>query len=184
MAILPPDASSEDIEIDPSLGFLSSFVQTALQNGAAPYISEEVRFEMGAVRPSHNDVAVDQSSSGLRFTAYERQNAPEQVNVRTVSRESSPVRGDFLTFFLSSFFPSFFLFFRRSHIQSWLALWSIWLESQYCCICQSFLIYWTCMTCYGCSTIRVVEIALRNYSCSAGLIIYSMTPLQIELKYT
>ena len=107
LAILPPDASSEDIEIDPSLGFLSSFVQTALQNGAAPYISEEVRFEMGAVRPSHNDVAVDQSSSGLRFTAYERQNAPEQVNVRTVSRESSPVRGNFLHLSLVYTIPTY-----------------------------------------------------------------------------
>lgn len=37
-AVLPPDASCEDIEIDPHLPFLHAFVQAALQNGAAPYI--------------------------------------------------------------------------------------------------------------------------------------------------
>lgn len=35
---LPPDASCEDIEIDPHLPFLNAFVQAALQSGAAPYI--------------------------------------------------------------------------------------------------------------------------------------------------
>lgn len=37
-AVLPPDASCEDIEIDPHLPFLTAFVQAALQSGAAPYI--------------------------------------------------------------------------------------------------------------------------------------------------
>ena len=90
--VLPADASCEDLEVDASLGFLSGFVQAALQNGAAPYISEADRFDMGAVRPSHQDAAVDHSQ-GLRFTAYERQGAPEAVSVRTVSRDPSPVRG-------------------------------------------------------------------------------------------
>ena len=90
--MLPADASCEDLEVDASLGFLSSFVQAALQAGAAPYISEADRFDMGAVRPSHQDAAVDHSQ-GLRFTAYERQGAPEAVTVRTVSRDPSPLRG-------------------------------------------------------------------------------------------
>ena len=90
--MLPADASCEDLEVDASLAFLSSFVQAALQNGAAPYISEADRIDMGAVRPSHQDAAVDHSQ-GLRFTAYERQGAPEPVTVRTISRDPSPVRG-------------------------------------------------------------------------------------------
>ena len=36
---MPPDASCEDIDIDPHLPFLNAFVQQALQDGAAPYIS-------------------------------------------------------------------------------------------------------------------------------------------------
>ena len=90
--VLPQDASCEDLEVDASLSFLSSFVQTALQDGAAPYISEADRFEMGAVRPTHQDNAADQTHA-LRFAAYEPSVQAEPVTVRTVSRDNSPVRG-------------------------------------------------------------------------------------------
>ena len=93
--VLPQDASCEDIEVDVNLGFLSSFVQTALQNGAAPYISEEDRFEMGAVRPTHQDNAADQTHA-LRFAAYESSAPAEPVTVRTISRDASPIRGKLL----------------------------------------------------------------------------------------
>jgi len=46
--VLPPDASCEDIEIDPHLPFLNAFVQAALQDGAAPYIP-------GMHRPTTHD---------------------------------------------------------------------------------------------------------------------------------
>lgn len=106
---LPEDASCEDLDVDPSLVFLSQFVQAALQNGAAPYISEADRFEMGAVRPTHQDNAADQTHA-LRFAAYERSPAPEQVSVRTVSRDPSPVRGEHHeTLILDSIYPSFSL---------------------------------------------------------------------------
>lgn len=55
-AALPADASCEDLEIDPALPFLDAHVASALANGAAPYITEEQRFAMGAVRPSHDEV--------------------------------------------------------------------------------------------------------------------------------
>ena len=56
-AALPADASCEDLEIDPALPFLDAHVASALANGAAPYITEEQRLAMGAVRPSLHDEA-------------------------------------------------------------------------------------------------------------------------------
>ena len=38
--VLPYDGSCEDIEADPDLAFLNSFVQASLQNGARPYSKE------------------------------------------------------------------------------------------------------------------------------------------------
>ena len=53
---LPADASCEDFEDEmpvlQSLSFLNRYVQDALQAGAAPYIPEEQRMEMGVVRPT------------------------------------------------------------------------------------------------------------------------------------
>lgn len=37
-AVLPADASAEDVDVDAALLFLDGFVAQALQNGAAPYI--------------------------------------------------------------------------------------------------------------------------------------------------
>lgn len=53
-AALPADASCEDVDVDPALSFLDGYVSEALQTGAAPYISQQDRFAMGAVRPSHH----------------------------------------------------------------------------------------------------------------------------------
>lgn len=66
-AALPADASCEDLEIDPALPFLDAHVASALANGAAPYITEEQRFAMGAVRPSHHDEVRSLPSPMLRL---------------------------------------------------------------------------------------------------------------------
>ena len=55
-AALPVDAAAEDIQVDSALEFLDHYSAAALARGAAPYISEEERFAMGVVRPSHHDV--------------------------------------------------------------------------------------------------------------------------------
>ncbi|CAL8463047.1 g2581 [Coccomyxa elongata] len=87
---LPADASCEDVDVDPSLPFLDGYVAAALANGAAPYISEQERFAMGVVRPSHHD-EVAEHTHALRFTAYEKAAPPTQAP--TQSREHSPLRG-------------------------------------------------------------------------------------------
>ena len=56
-AALPTDASCEDLQIDASLPFLNAFVQQALSNGAAPYISQQQRTSMGVLPTSrHHEV--------------------------------------------------------------------------------------------------------------------------------
>lgn len=71
--VLPEDASCEDLEVDPGLGFLSWFVQQALVAGAAPYISEDQRISLGVVRESAADQGPSSvpHSAPLRFAAYE-----------------------------------------------------------------------------------------------------------------
>lgn len=94
---MPADASCEDIDVDPGLGFLTNFVSNALANGAVPYISEADRLDMGVVRtsaPAATAAAAD-SSHALRFAAYERAAAPQAVQtVSVVNRDISPVRGE------------------------------------------------------------------------------------------
>eukprot|EP00004_Rigifila_ramosa_P013967 TRINITY_DN3136_c0_g1_i1.p1 TRINITY_DN3136_c0_g1~~TRINITY_DN3136_c0_g1_i1.p1 ORF type:complete len:1175 (-),score=295.81 TRINITY_DN3136_c0_g1_i1:102-3452(-) len=67
-AVLPIDGSCEDLEMDDRLSFLNSFVQTALANGAAPYVPPEERGGLG-----ENDLVVPTHSHNhsLRFEAYE-----------------------------------------------------------------------------------------------------------------
>lgn len=65
---LPADASCEDFEDEMpalrSLSFLNHYVQDALQAGAAPYIPEEQRLEMGVVRPTVLSEPLDTGECG------------------------------------------------------------------------------------------------------------------------
>lgn len=84
-AILPHDASCEDIEVDKNLSFLNDYIQQAIESGAMPYISENER--SGAVSVS-NFRSQDQQESGqhgLRFEAYEVPKAPVPSKVTPVS---------------------------------------------------------------------------------------------------
>lgn len=99
---LPPDASCEDLQIDVSLPFLNAFVQQALEQGAAPYISQQQRDSMGVMPTSrHHEVA--EQPHALRFAAYETAKAPgagqphnllESSSQGQRSRSNSPVKGE------------------------------------------------------------------------------------------
>lgn len=107
-AALPPDASCEDLQIDVGLPFLSAFVQQALEQGAAPYISQQQRTSMGVMPTSrHHEVA--EQPHALRFAAYEKAQAPGSAQAQhhltdgahqsgasqqSSSRSSSPVKGE------------------------------------------------------------------------------------------
>lgn len=78
---LPHDAAVEEVDVDPSLAFLNSHVNAALQHGAAPYLREEERVSMGVVRPSASGAEPDHLHQ-LRFTAYE---APKPATPQAVS---------------------------------------------------------------------------------------------------
>lgn len=100
-AALPLDASCEDLQIDASLPFLSAYVQQALANGAAPYISQQQRTSMGVMPSSrHHDIA--EQPHALRFAAYERtaapgmavsQGSPTHQAYSAGSPSGSPVKG-------------------------------------------------------------------------------------------
>jgi len=93
-AALPHDASCEDLEIDADLSFLNSYVNSALQAGAAPYIPQEERDGLGVVRDVHQGVASSPSrTSGLRFDAYETVMPPEPAMGAAFSEPASSSGG-------------------------------------------------------------------------------------------
>ncbi|CAI5501348.1 unnamed protein product [Closterium sp. Naga37s-1] len=85
-AVLPVDASCEDIEIDPALPFLDQYVADSLAAGARPYLSESDRlnFSVGAdatslassLHDSSASAAARHSDRTLRFEAYEQPKLP------------------------------------------------------------------------------------------------------------
>lgn len=69
-AVMPLDASCEDIEADKKLAFLDQFVSEALRRGAQPYIPEGQRLGSGSVPFSGADSAPMPQERSLRFEAY------------------------------------------------------------------------------------------------------------------
>ncbi|OEL20490.1 AP-4 complex subunit epsilon [Dichanthelium oligosanthes] len=70
-SVMPTDASCEDIEVDRNLSFLNSYVQQALENGAAPYIPESERSGVISVGSYRSQEQQEASAHTLRFEAYE-----------------------------------------------------------------------------------------------------------------
>ncbi|MCO5598506.1 hypothetical protein L7F22_052603 [Adiantum nelumboides] len=88
-AILPVDASCEDIEVDRSLCFLNSYVQSMLSKGAKQYIPANERLQMGVSITwdnPHNDSAV--SNHSLRFDPYEKPQLPSMAIAPVATFES------------------------------------------------------------------------------------------------
>ena len=65
-AALPPDASCEDLELDPALPALDAFVRKALAEGASPYQPTSER--IAVLRAGG---AVGEAAGSLRFDAYD-----------------------------------------------------------------------------------------------------------------
>ncbi|KAK9809765.1 hypothetical protein WJX73_004225 [Symbiochloris irregularis] len=68
---LPVDAAVEEVEVDVQLSFLDGHVAAALQEGAAPYLSEAERASMGLVRQSAAGSGAEDHLHQLRFAAYD-----------------------------------------------------------------------------------------------------------------
>jgi AP-4 complex subunit epsilon-1 len=93
---MPADASCEDIEVDRNLSFLNSYVQQALENGAAPYIPESERSGVISVGSYKSQEQQETSAHTLRFEAYEMPKpslalATSQVSMSTPPTDLVPV---------------------------------------------------------------------------------------------
>eukprot|EP00271_Cylindrocystis_brebissonii_P016774 TRINITY_DN4125_c0_g1_i1.p1 TRINITY_DN4125_c0_g1~~TRINITY_DN4125_c0_g1_i1.p1 ORF type:complete len:1046 (-),score=195.55 TRINITY_DN4125_c0_g1_i1:795-3932(-) len=89
-AVLPMDASCEDIEVDKNLHFLDSFVKEALDRGCQPYLPASHRVTNGGlgslVTSSNMSTSGAEAPAGpsLRFEAYERPTVPTASNSRAL----------------------------------------------------------------------------------------------------
>ncbi|CAO2181945.1 unnamed protein product [Urochloa humidicola] len=95
-SVMPTDASCEDIEVDRNLSFLNSYVQQALENGAAPYIPESERSGVISVGSYRSQEQQETSAHTLRFEAYEMPKpslalATSQVSMSTPPTDLVPV---------------------------------------------------------------------------------------------
>ncbi|KAL5063521.1 hypothetical protein RYX36_025258 [Vicia faba] len=84
-AILPHDASCEDIEVDNNLSFLNGYIQQSIESGAMPYISENERSGMGNMGNFRSQDQQESVQHGLRFEAYEIPKAPTPVSLSSVT---------------------------------------------------------------------------------------------------
>ena len=83
--VLPVDASCDDVDVDPNMEFLSSFVEQAAAQGAPRYAPPEDSDDEGAARRN--------SSSGLNFAAYEKPEIPYSVPRRPDADPMAPQWG-------------------------------------------------------------------------------------------
>lgn len=82
-ALLPVDASCDDIEVDPNMAFLSDFVQTAVSNGAPQYAPPEESDDDDQERLRHGQ------AGRLNFAAYEKPEIPYAIPKRSEGLERS-----------------------------------------------------------------------------------------------
>lgn len=88
-ALLPIDASCEDIEVDKNLPFLNQYVQSMLSKGAKPYIPASERLHMGGPvswASQHDESVV--ANHSLRFDPYEKPKLPILSTAPVASRET------------------------------------------------------------------------------------------------
>eukprot|EP00301_Raphidiophrys_heterophryoidea_P027637 c9748_g2_i1.p1 GENE.c9748_g2_i1~~c9748_g2_i1.p1 ORF type:complete len:1190 (+),score=344.76 c9748_g2_i1:202-3570(+) len=75
-AVLPVDASCEDLELDPSLPFLEAFVEEAIANGANRYLPKEERQGLEKSKAKEST-----GLGSLRFDAYEAPKDPYLASI-------------------------------------------------------------------------------------------------------
>ncbi|XP_062229577.1 AP-4 complex subunit epsilon-like [Phragmites australis] len=95
-SVMPSDASCEDIEVDRNLSFLNSYVQQALEKGAAPYVPESERSGVISVGSYRSQEQQETSAYTLRFEAYELPKpslplATSQASMSTPTTDLVPV---------------------------------------------------------------------------------------------
>eukprot|EP00051_Salpingoeca_urceolata_P028400 m.486657 g.486657 ORF g.486657 m.486657 type:complete len:1260 (-) comp24542_c0_seq1:51-3830(-) len=97
-AVLPLDASCEDIDVDEDLCFLNGFVQNALAQGARPYNPPVVEVPVAKAEP------LQIKSSGFIFDAYDAPTEPTHLQHKEPLAASGP--GDAPTLSSSGGAPS------------------------------------------------------------------------------
>ncbi|CAH0489333.1 unnamed protein product [Peronospora farinosa] len=84
--VFPEDASCEDIEVDPNLSFLKSFVEKAVAQGAPPYDPpEDSDDEDEGYGRRHND----SDSNRLNFEAYKKPEIPYPTKLPLADQQDS-----------------------------------------------------------------------------------------------
>jgi len=92
-AVLPVDASCEDLDIDENMSFLDDFVQQALDNGAQPYNPPDDLYLDGGLGGG-DDESSNKNGSGLKFDAYAKPTVGGSTTVNSAGLVGGVAKND------------------------------------------------------------------------------------------